>query len=295
MDGNKAEAEVSKFESRLLNRKDRFKGFQEVKGQAISELSEHLGISLFGVRTFHYQGEPRFATIRRRLGVLDDRVGKFIEDPMHRGFYDSDQDAVFMKPDDHFAEIHELGHAFEEKSNPGLVELYINGRMGAEGVNERVAVKAMEEGMAQWIAVATSFLTHDPEKVKQAILENNKMVADMNALDTFNYDPEVMAQKLATVKGMIADYAKIPALQKRGNPIVAQENYAALLKNFDFYRGLMSLGYVYTMACIADESQSGRRTSEVLRDLAKTPPTFAKIEEKVLGFSGQVDFQNIRV
>ena len=295
MDGNKAEVEVSKFESRLLGRKDKFRGFQEVQGQAVSELREHLGIYLFGVRTFHYEGSPRLATIRRKLGALDDRAGKFIEDPTHRGFYDSDQDAVFMKPDDHFAEIHELGHAFQEKSSPGLVELYINGRMGAEGVNERVAAKAMEEGMAQWMAVATSFLTQDPEKVKEAILENNKLVADMNASEGFNYDPKVVAQKLATVKGMIADYAKIPALQKSGNPIVAQENYVTLLKNFDFYRGLMSLGYVYTMARLADESQSGRRTSDVLRDLTKTPPTLAEIEEKVSGFNGQVDFGNVRV
>lgn len=287
------EVGMGRSESRYLDRKDGFKGFQKVEGRGASELYDHLGISLPGIRTFHYQGEPRFALARRRLGVLDQHINSFLDSSTHRGSYDADQDAIFVKPGDPFAEVHELGHAFGERNNDGLGEFCADGRMGAKGVEERVAGIATEEGMSQWMAIATGLLTGDPKRIEEAMWESNRLVADENVRDALNYDPEVVAQKIVTVKKLVADYASHRVVGRNVNPIVAQEEYKVLLKSDDFYRGLMSLGYAYTMARLADPTAPGRKTSEVLADLIKTPPAFAEMEERVLGFNGQVNFEKL--
>jgi hypothetical protein len=293
MNTQDVEVGISRSEGRYLNRKDSFSGFREVDRKGASELHEHLGISLSGIRTFHYQGEPRFASVRRKLGMLDHNINNFLDSQGHRGTYDPIQDAVFVRPGDRFAEVHELGHAFGERNNDGLGEFCADGRMGAFGVEQRLVSIATEEGMSQWMAVATGLLTEDPKRVEEAMWESNRLVADEDVRDAFNYDPEAVAEKIATVKKLVADYAKSPVVQRSGNPILAQEKYEALLKNDDLYRGLMSLGYVYTMSRLAEEEPSGRKTSDVLADVIKIPPTFAEMEQGALNFSGQVDFKNL--
>ena len=278
-----------------LPRKDKFIGFTQGRGTGIPDLKKHLGVRwLPEVATYFYDGYPKGLSravllARVRLGAWQP-IELFLESPEHRGFYDSERKAIFVKPNDPFAEAHEAGHAFVHDKNPKFDELINTVGQGKEDIRNRLAYRGLDEGIAQWMAVAASLRTQDPARVTGAIIEHNKYVGYSDANNEFAYDPNKMAKQIGEIKDAVEDYIGSREARPSAPSGDTRDRYKKLLYG-DVWRQQTALGYAYTASRVEEDLKMPNATIEtVLSEIAKNPPKFAEVEEQVLAHRGPLFF-----
>lgn len=155
--------------------RDTFKGFSEAESQASNELRQTLGI-IQSARTYHYEGNPRFAKFRLAAARLfgsstwEPHVD-FLASSAYRGTHSKEHRAIFTKPTDIYAELHELGHAFAARVNSDFDNVPEGKWNKAKGVEDRVSRFGLGEGLSEWIAIASGFRTQDPtlSEIEEAV------------------------------------------------------------------------------------------------------------------------------
>ncbi len=265
---------------------DKFKGFTEVPGIGKRELRDYLGISVDPqTRIFYFNGAPRFKWLHLLKAQLEGSkiLASFLKDPELRGEYHEKQKAVFVQPDDFFAECHELGHAFVRRENPNLFPKNLSAFVDVNQAANLIARSALSDGIAEWVAIKVGLESGDPLRKAEATRESNKLVAGSEDQVNHLYDPIFMQGNIDKVSKAVAEYCNNPFV-RRGlviNDIC--ENYVKMRDLV--YRGTMSLGYAYVVSRVGKLSieQPEWTIAQKLSLLAKNPPTFTELEQEVNG------------
>lgn len=270
--------------------KNKFWGFTEVPTTCDEELKEHLGVLIDPrIRIFQYNGDPRF---KRLLSFLLSKLDHsnpltgFLEDPKERGRYIYHESAVFVKPNDPFALCHELGHVLIHSKNPDLIDDYAGGFLHPRKIDDSIAGFALDEGMAQWIAINVGLKTMKYSRVTEAMKESNKLVADPNNQTNLLYDSTILKRNIEDVKQAHIVYRNNPVVRNNSVPESVCNIYQETLDTI--YKKIMSLGYVHTASMMGKLSlyQPRLTISEKLSQIIKNPPTFKELKEEVLAFKG---------
>lgn len=275
--------------------KENFRGFSAGESTAVSDIENHLGITVpSGIRTFYFKGEPRFKTLRKVLAKLGGGSFQpdvpFITDPEHRGKFSSEHKALFVRPDDTFAHLHEVGHSVVERADSNFEVELASGWEKIGQIKDKVARYTLDEGIPQWIAVATSFKKQTSESLVTANLENNKMVGSDPANSTeFNYGKEVVLEKVARVKEQVDAFVEYKRKIRNKDALFQRDALRDFLQRN--YRDFISLGYVYTSAVVeAQSKEPGFNLQRTLVEIVKNPPSYGEFLGRVESFDGESTF-----
>lgn len=251
--------------------KEKFWGFTKVEGTCASELRKYLGIIINPrVRTFEYNGDPKY----KRLSTFFARISNsrtlynFLVTPDGRGINLPDQEAIFVRQDDPFAECHELGHCFVASANHDLDKKYNRVTRNFDGVIDNIAFLAIEEGVCQWIAIEAGARTGIPARTEEAILEITKLKERLSNRDL--------------IRQKVSNYCEDEIIRKGLMPLYTKQAYTNLL--VDIYKNAMALGYVYTFSTM-EKLSAELSIAEKLSWIVKNPPTFAQLEQEVTLFA----------
>lgn len=285
--------EEGKKDSFPFTKKDNFRGFFLGQGTSATDIKAQLGIDIPpDVRTFYYKQEPRTRILQRFLAGLGNKPEPdipFLTDTEHRGAFSSEHKAIFVRPGDTFAELHEAGHSFVAQTDPEFEATISEGWEKVREVKDKVARYALDEGIPQWIAVATSFGVHTPESLVIASEENNKMVGVLGETSEMTYSKDAVFQKVTRVKER-AD-AFIEEKRRTRNKDAKWQNDA----NADFvaanFRDLISLGYVYVSSAVEEQmKEQDFDLPSALVEVIKNPPTYDEFMKRIAGYDGEQSF-----
>lgn len=272
--------------------KQKFRGFEQARSSAADDIRDVLGIRIDPkIRLFVFKPDESLNRLQRlRRVIAKSRLErKFLEketteDMVMRGVFLGEHNALLVRPDDMFAQYHELGHAYVHGQAPDLLKEIAN--IKASGADSSFAKYAFDEGFAQWVAIKTALGQQDPEKQKQGIREHNRLVGKSANEAELTYDSEIVLQKLSAIRGSIKNCIEDPIVKKGNDWEAIGKKYAeALVKSG---REALAIGYVYSEALVnAFMKQPGGSTASALGLLAKrSPSSLDQIEQEITRFEG---------
>lgn len=274
-------------------KKEKYGSFLRGEGTAASDIKDCLGISVpSDVRTFYYDEGQRFKKLRRIFAALKggfDPESHFSSQPDLRGGFSSEHKALFVKPGDTFAELHEVGHSIVGKVDHNFRVGPSEGWEKRAEIKDKVTRQALDEGIPQWIAVATAFRKQTPESLASAKLENNKMVGKSADADEFDYDKDVVLGKVARVKEQVDAFVEEKWRVRHKDAMWQRDIVDGFIERN--YRDFISLGYVYTSSVVAEEAKEpGFDLDTTLGGIIKSPPTYDEFMSRVSGYDGEQFF-----
>lgn len=177
------------------------------------------------------------------------------------GAYDRKYEAIFIKGDSLFTELHENGHALLDSINPEIrntiddlafmVSKRVMGRsVDVNKVEKIVTYRCFDEGIAQWIALETAerlvddFESQDIESMKVAMLQESN-------------------QEIRNNTNML-----INALSQTGANVMTESLHAEALLNDPIY----TAGYSFVAGAMELMVKSNNQIGKALRSLIENPP-----------------------
>lgn len=269
--------------------RDKFVGFTQISGTGIKEVRECLGVRVDpGIRIYQYNREPRFPMLSIALSKIMgcEPLMRFQADPKLRAKYDHKQRAVFVRAGDPFAECHEVGHAFTHQEKPGLPVRYTESYRDLRKVPDMIALYALDEGIAQWVAIQSGLKNRDPHRAAEAVRESNKLVASPSDSSVLLYDPAILNGRIEQVVQVTAAYCGDLAVQRGFMIEYIKNSYLSTLDTL--YKAALALGYVYTASRFEQLSIQWPEmtTPEKLSRIIGDPPKFAQLIHEVTAFRG---------
>ncbi|MCL5409550.1 MAG: hypothetical protein M1607_01670 [Patescibacteria group bacterium] len=214
----------------------------EVASLAARELRKYLGL--------------RVKPVLRKIDVKSDS----------RGEYDSDRNVMTVNGNDPFAELHEITHSLTHHINPDLWSEIATFRLSKPMI-DKIALFALYEGIAQWVAITVGLATQDPSRMEEASRERDKLLPVDSSLGTIRKVAQEFTDSLWLSRGMsFQDF---------------QAGYVFALERV--YNEAMSLGYVYADSRFSElTSQQPRLTvSRKFTLVIQDPPVFTRLVEEV--------------
>ena len=269
------------LEPTLYRPQHEHKGFTQKPSQGAKEFQEHLGISTDPLlRTYYLNREPKFPQLHSLATLITRKqtpYDEFVADKKHRAHFNAKENALFVRENDRFAELYELGHVFIHGTNPGLGHDIAAGFKSEHGIETNIAAYILDEGMAQWIAITLGLKSQDPRRVAEAIKEHNKLVSRTQNSQAV-YDPEEVRRKVDFVSARTKAVGEEIIESINASTHVRKSTYDRLLRTID--RDAISIGYVFTASWVSKLlEQPEHSVRSALLEILKNPPGFDGLVE----------------
>ncbi len=243
-------------------------GFVEIESEAPDEIRQHLGvhIDVFDIKTYEFQ----WNNSRVQGGLLafalfvNSPARFFLADARLDGRYDHTGRAVYVRAKSPFIEAHEFTHAFVASQNPNLMYQYTRPRSTGLEIQDKAALYAIDEGLAQWVAIHLGFNSEDSQRLDEANFEQDKLV----------YEP------LPRIKDALMEYQNDPRIKcGQASEFITDAHLEFLNKT---YFAAMSLGFYFVSARLSRMNLTQpAQIGHALTSLIKNPPSFKELEKEL--------------